>query len=166
MSDSNIIYIGNKPSMNYVLAVIRAFNYLDVDNVILKARGRAISRAVDVAEIASRRFLMDVRSTKIEIGSEPMPTPEGGTRNVSTISIALTKTGKAEAPEAASTPPLAVSEIKGVGDARAEMLETAGFSTVKSLAEADPEKLSEATGMSNKLSTKFIESAKELLKQR
>jgi len=169
MSDVNTIYIGNKPPMNYVLAVIRTFNYPGVDNVVLKARGRAISRAVDVAEIASRRFLTDVQP-KVEIGSEQMPTPEGGTRGVSTIAITLTKTGKAGAPEvapeAAPAPPLDVSEIKGVGGARAERLRKAGFSTVQSLAAADPEKLAELTGMSIKFSAKLIESAKELQKHR
>jgi DNA-binding protein len=162
----NIVYVGTKPPMNYVLAVIRAFNQMGAENVVLKARGRAISRAVDVAEIASRRFLTDIQTSNIEIGSEEMPLPYGGTRGVSTISIIMTKKGEAEAPKTVTTPTLDVSEIKGVGGARAEKLNKAGFTTVESLAEADPAKLSELTGISEKFSAKIIESAKKLLKQK
>jgi len=50
MSEENVVYIGNKPVMNYVLAVVTQMNS-GVPEVMLKARGRAISRAVDVAEI-------------------------------------------------------------------------------------------------------------------
>jgi len=166
MTDANIVYIGSKPPMTYVLAVIRAFNFMDVDNVVLKARGRAISRAVDVAEISRHRFLTDVRPAKIEIGSEQMPTPDGGTRGVSTIAITMTKTVKTRKPETPTPPPLDVSMVKGVGGARAEKLKEAGFSTVESLAGADPENLSKLTGVSEKFSAKLIESAKELLKQK
>jgi len=66
MTDANIVYVGSKPPMSYVMAVIRSFNVLGADNVVLKARGRAISRAVDVAEISRRRFLTDVQHSKIE----------------------------------------------------------------------------------------------------
>lgn len=59
MAEENIVYIGNKPVMNYVLAVVTQMNS-GVTEVILKARGRAISRAVDVAEIVRNRFISDV----------------------------------------------------------------------------------------------------------
>jgi len=166
MTDANIVYVGSKPPMSYVMALIRSFNVMGADNVVLKARGRAISRAVDVAEISSRRFLMDVRTTKIEIGSEQMPMQEGGTRGVSTIAITMTKTGKAATPEKPAPPPIDVSEVKGVGGTRAEKLKKAGFSTVDSLAGADAENLSKLTGISETLSAKLIESANELLKQK
>ena len=55
MSEENIVYIGNKPVMNYVLAVVTQMNG-GAPEVVLKARGRAISRAVDVAEIVRNRF--------------------------------------------------------------------------------------------------------------
>ena len=152
--------------MSYVLAVIRAFNFPGAENVVLKARGRAISRAVDVAEITRHRFLTDLQPAKIEIGSEQMPTPDGRTRGVSTIAITMTRTVKAVTPEAPAPPPLDVTEIKGVGGARAEKLKKAGFTTVESLAGADPEKLSELTDISQKFSARLIESARELLKQR
>lgn len=166
MTEANIVYIGNKPPMSYVMAVIRAFNVLGADNVVLKARGQAISRAVDVAEISRRRFLKDVKPIKIEIGSEQMPTPDGGTRGVSTIAITMRKAVKAATPETPVPQPMDVSEVKGVGRNRAEKLVKAGFSTVTSLAETEPEDLSKLTGMSEKISAKLIESAKELLKQK
>jgi len=165
----NIVYIGNKPPMTYVLAVLRTFTQVGADNVILKARGQAISRAVDVAEISRRRFLTDVEVTRIEIGSEQLPTQDGGTRGVSSIAVTMTKKVKAGAPEAPATPvasPLDVSEIKGVGGARAKKLREAGFSTAESLAKAASDKLSELTGLSEKVSAKIIESAKELLKKK
>ena len=55
MSDTNTVYVGNKPPMSYVMALITAFNTPGVNSVVLKARGRAISRAVDAAEIAKNR---------------------------------------------------------------------------------------------------------------
>lgn len=161
----NIVYIGRKPVMNYVLAVMRAFTQLGADSVVLKARGQAISRAVDVAEVTRRRFLDNISPAGIEIGSEQMPTPDGGTRGVSTIAISLTMTGRPE-PEVPAVTPLDVSEVKGIGGARAEKLKSAGYGTVESLAEAEPGRLSELTGISEKLTAKFIESAKELLEQR
>ena len=66
MSDENIVYIGNKPVMNYVLAVVTQMN-TGVPEVMLKARGRAISRAVDVAEIVRNRFMTDLEVGSIDI---------------------------------------------------------------------------------------------------
>ena len=59
MTMENIVYIGNKPVMNYVLAVVTQMNS-EFSEVNLKARGRAINRAVDVAEIVRNKFLKDV----------------------------------------------------------------------------------------------------------
>ena len=88
-TDSNTVYIGQKPTMNYVLAVITNFNSSDTKEVTLKARGRAISRAVDVAEIVNRRFMKDLKVNAITIGTEEIQQQEGGTRNISTIEIGL-----------------------------------------------------------------------------
>jgi DNA-binding protein len=85
------VYVGRKPLMNYVLAVITGFTG-GAEEVTLKARGRALSRAVDVAEVARSRFLGDVKVGKIEIGSEEISIEEQNrTRNVSTIEITLTR---------------------------------------------------------------------------
>ncbi len=92
MVESNSVLIGRKPVMNYVLACITLFHG-GADEVMVKARGRAISRAVDVVEVVRRRFLPDVKVNKIGIGTEQLaPTEEGGTpTNVSTIEITLKK---------------------------------------------------------------------------
>jgi len=65
----NAVFVGNKPVMNYVLAVLTQFNS-GVKEVSVKARGRAISRAVDVAEIVRKRFLPDVDVADIKISTE------------------------------------------------------------------------------------------------
>jgi DNA-binding protein Alba len=89
--NQNIVYVGNKPAMNYVLAVITSYNSSDTKNVTLKARGRSMKIAVDVAEIVKRRFMKDLKTDKITIGTEELPQQEGGTRNVSTMEIILTR---------------------------------------------------------------------------
>ena len=90
--EDNVIYIGNKPPMNYVMALITAFNTQNTDTVVLKARGRAISTAVDVAEITRNRFFKDAEVKTIAIGTEEIAPKEGGNpRNVSTIEIGLHK---------------------------------------------------------------------------
>lgn len=75
--------------MTYVLAVITAFKE-NPEEVIIKARGRAISTAVDVAEVTKNSYLSDVTNT-VTLGTEKLETEEGGTRNVSTIEIKLSK---------------------------------------------------------------------------
>ena len=91
MADENIVYIGNKPVMNYVLAVVTQMN-TGVPEVMLKARGRAISRAVDVAEIVRNRFMTDLEVGSIDISTEEMTSREGSNSNVSAIEIQLCKT--------------------------------------------------------------------------
>jgi len=91
-SEKNVVYIGRKPTMSYVLAVITSFTGSDAKEVILKARGQAITTAVDVAELTRRRFMKELTVGKITIGTEEIKREEGGTRNVSTIEITLTRT--------------------------------------------------------------------------
>ena len=90
MAEENIVYIGNKPVMNYVLAVVTQMNS-GVTEVILKARGRAISRAVDVAEIVRNRFISDVDVESINISTEEIVGNEGTSSNVSATEIKLSK---------------------------------------------------------------------------
>ena len=89
LKDSNTVYIGRKPVMSYVLAVITNFNSSDTKQVTLKARGRSITTAVDVAEIVNNRFMKDLNVGGITIGTEEIQQEEGGTRNVSTMEIQL-----------------------------------------------------------------------------
>jgi DNA-binding protein len=88
-TDENTIYVGNKPPMSYVLAVVTQFNG-GSDEVIIKARGRAISRAVDTAEITRNRFVTDAKIKDIKIGTESITNEEGRNSNVSSIEISLT----------------------------------------------------------------------------
>ena len=92
-TDENIIFVGNKPPMSYVLAVVTQFNN-GSDEVIVKARGRAISRAVDTAEIARNRFMKNAEVKDIKIGTESMTNEEGRTSNVSSIEIYLSTNKK------------------------------------------------------------------------
>jgi len=88
--DENTVFVGSKPPMSYVLAVVTQFNTNNSDEVVIKARGRAISRAVDTAEIVRNRFVTDAEVKEITIGTESMTNEEGRTSNVSSIEIILT----------------------------------------------------------------------------
>lgn len=89
MTDNNVVYVGNKPVMNYVLAVVKEFNN-GASEVIIKARGKAISRAVDAAEVSRNRFLTDAKINGITIGTEKMVS-ENRESNVSIIEIVIGK---------------------------------------------------------------------------
>jgi DNA-binding protein len=89
-NDENVIYVGNKPSMSYVLAVVTQFQSGGSDEVVIKARGRAISRAVDTAEIVRNKFIKDAKLKNIKIGTESITNEEGRSSNVSSIEIFLT----------------------------------------------------------------------------
>jgi DNA-binding protein len=92
-TDENVIYVGHKPPMSYVLAVVTQFNTGDSDEVVIKARGRAISTAVDTAEIVRNRFVTDAKLKEIKISTESLTNEDGRTSNVSSIEIILTKKG-------------------------------------------------------------------------
>jgi DNA-binding protein len=87
--DQNVVYIGRKPVMIYVLAVITYMNTPDAKEVVLKARGRAITTAVDVAEVTRRRFMQKLQIDKIDVGTEELTEQDGRKRAVSTIEIKL-----------------------------------------------------------------------------
>jgi len=87
----NVVLIGKKPVMNYVTACITFFNSGE-KQVIVKARGRAICRAVDTIELLRRAFVKDLETKHIEINTEEMVRAEGGQKsNISTIEIVVTK---------------------------------------------------------------------------
>ena len=88
----NLIFIGIKPLMNYVTAVVMQFTTKNAETVIVKARGKFISRAVDVAEVATKRFLEGQAVIKhITTNSEGFTTTEGKQIRVSSIEITLGK---------------------------------------------------------------------------
>ncbi len=87
----NVVLVGKKPVMNYVLACLTLFQN-DAKEVVVKARGRAISKAVDVAQIVARRFLNDVKIKNINIDTEQVKNEQTGmTTNVSSIEITLAR---------------------------------------------------------------------------
>ena len=88
-TDDNVIFIGHKPPMSYVLAVVTQFNGNGSKDVILKARGRSISTAVDTAEIVRNRFMKNAKVKDIITGTESITNEEGRTSNVSSIEISL-----------------------------------------------------------------------------
>ena len=95
-TDENLIYVGHEPPMSYVLAVVTQFQSSGSDEVIIKERGRAISTAVDTAEIVRNRFIPDAKLKEIKIGTESITNEEGRTSNVSSMEIILTTNKKSK----------------------------------------------------------------------
>ena len=88
MERSNIVFIGRKPVLNYVLACMTLFKS-GHKNVIIKARGLSISRAIDVVEVLRNRFMPNAEVTDIEIGTESLEDRDGRPSNISTIDITV-----------------------------------------------------------------------------
>jgi len=90
-NDINSVFIGNKPFMKYVTAVILKLNKGDV---VIKARGKWITRAVDVAEVIKNDFIKDTEVTDVKIGSEEIKINENKKKRLSTIDLILSKKDK------------------------------------------------------------------------
>jgi DNA-binding protein len=90
MGDDNTVFVGTKPTMNYVLAVVTQFNS-GYSEVTIKARGRAISRAVDVAEIVRHRFVHSASIKNVRIDTEILRGDMGESANVSSIEIFMAR---------------------------------------------------------------------------
>ncbi|MCK9292862.1 MAG: DNA-binding protein Alba [archaeon] len=88
--DQNTIFIGKKNTMSYVLAVITQFNQ-NADMVTIKARGKTISKAVDVSEIVKNKFVNSLKVEKIIISTEEIITENNTPMKVSAIEIVLSK---------------------------------------------------------------------------
>lgn len=91
MTEENTIFVGKKPTMNYVLAIVTQFNNSDVNRIVIKARGKAISKAVDIAEITKHKFVQSVEYESIKLDTEALEGENGTTSNVSSIEIVLKK---------------------------------------------------------------------------
>lgn len=91
--DTNTIFVGGKPFMNYVTGVVMQFTTRGAKEVIVRARGKFISRAVDIAEVTAKKFLKEhgVFVKDIKIDSEEFDNQEGRRVNVSTIDITLAR---------------------------------------------------------------------------
>ncbi|NIU85064.1 MAG: DNA-binding protein Alba [Candidatus Korarchaeota archaeon] len=84
----NLVIIGSKPIMNYVVACLTLFNS-GVETVYIRARGRHISKAIDSIELLRRIFIKDATVKNIEIGTDVLTRDDGEKANVSTIEILL-----------------------------------------------------------------------------
>jgi DNA-binding protein len=172
--ESNVVYIGRKPPMSYVMATITSFTGSNTEEVILKARGQSITTAVDVAEITRRKFLKELDLGEIKIGTEEIQQEEGGTRNVSTIEITLTRfppvkkdVGKESEKESViPTQPAELTSIEGIGATSAEKLKSLGVDSVQELANSDAKELSEKLKISEKRVSKWIDDAKTSSKRK
>ena len=89
-ADDNVVYVGKKGVINYVMATITQLNKGEKE-VHVKARGRSISKAVDVVQLLKNRFEEKAQIKSIEIGTEEVEADEGGKINVSTIDIVVSK---------------------------------------------------------------------------
>ncbi|MGB9703385.1 MAG: DNA-binding protein Alba [Candidatus Micrarchaeia archaeon] len=87
-TEENVVYVGKKPAMNYVLAVVTQFNN-GAKKVSIKARGKMISRAVDVEEIVRNRFVTNAKVAGVDLKTEEVTNEDGTKAKVSAISINL-----------------------------------------------------------------------------
>ncbi len=91
-SDDSVVFVGGKPFMNYVTGVVMQFTTQNAKEVVIKSRGKFISRGVDIAEVATKRFLEDtVEISDIKIDSEEFENKEGKQVRVSTMEITIKK---------------------------------------------------------------------------
>jgi|TARA_Y100000310_G_scaffold331937_1_gene406515 DNA-binding protein len=91
--EDNVIFIGVKPFMNYVTSIAMQFTTKNMKEVVVKARGKSINRAIDIVEAVRKRFLKDknLDISDIKIDSEELENKEGKKINVSSIEITLVK---------------------------------------------------------------------------
>ncbi|MFB6294575.1 MAG: DNA-binding protein Alba [Candidatus Nanohaloarchaea archaeon] len=87
----NTVYIGSKPAMSYILAVVTQFEAEENDEVRLKARGKTTATAIDVAEMARNKFLDGVEVADVTIGTDTVTTDEDEEMNLSSIQIDLVR---------------------------------------------------------------------------
>ena len=88
--DESVVFVGSKPLMSYITACVTQLNR-NPEELVIKARGRAISRAVDVAEVLRNRFMPDLVVRNIDISTEQVKTAEGNVANVSAMEITLVR---------------------------------------------------------------------------
>lgn len=86
----NIVKVGKKPTMNYVVACVTILNS-GAKELTVRARGQAISKAVDTVETLRRAFVKDIKIESVKIGSEEITFPDGTKSNTSVIEILIKK---------------------------------------------------------------------------
>jgi DNA-binding protein len=164
MRQENIVYIGRKPVMNYVMAVLTNINNSNTGKVVLKARGKSITTAVDVAEITRSRYITGLKPS-IEISTETIKDGDQ-VRNVSSISITLSKEIETYHSKVEIISPGSeiedITHIKGIGAVTAKKLIDGGYPTVSKILSASASELSASTGLSIKQADRILKSAAEL----
>ncbi len=84
----NLVRIGKKPTMAYVVACVTLFN-TGVPEVLVRARGQSITKAIDTVEMLKRAFFKNVQVRSVDIGTEDVTREDGSTASLSTIEITL-----------------------------------------------------------------------------
>jgi DNA-binding protein Alba len=92
-AEPNIVRIGKKPTMNYVVACVTLFNS-GVPDVMVRARGQSITKAVETVEMLRRAFFKNVKIESVDIGTEDVQRDDGSTTSLSTIEIILGATSR------------------------------------------------------------------------
>ncbi len=87
-TNDNEIFVGKKTVMYYVMAIVARFD-TGTNEVVVRARGNAISHAVDAVEVTRNRYMPDVQVADIEIGTDRMQGKHGNMVNVSWIKLSL-----------------------------------------------------------------------------
>jgi len=111
MSQPNLVRIGKKPIMNYVTACVTLFNSGNGE-VMVRARGLAIEKAIDTVQMLKRGFLKDVAIKSINLGSEDITRFDGTRGNISTIEITLSREEEYEEYEDEPSEALPTSEAE------------------------------------------------------
>ena len=92
---NGIVYIGNKPFMNYVTSCVMQFTNSGQDTVTIKCRGKFISKGCDVSQVASKRFLKgQIEIIDIKMDSEQFQNKEGKDVRVTCMDIVMKKIKK------------------------------------------------------------------------
>ncbi len=86
--EPNIVRVGKKPIMNYVVACMTLLN-TGVSEVMVRARGQSITKAVETVEMLRRAFLKNIRVHSVDIGTEDVKREDGSTASLSMIEIIL-----------------------------------------------------------------------------
>jgi DNA-binding protein len=88
--EENVVYVGKKPTMGYVLAVLTQFSQGSKE-VLLKARGKLTAKAITVAEVVKNKYISNVEVKNVKIGTEELTSEDGKVNRVSSIEITLVK---------------------------------------------------------------------------
>ena len=84
----NLVIMGNKPIMNYVVACLTLFNE-GAETVMIRARGKHINKAVDTVGLLRRVFLPGLRVVHADTGTDDLVRNDGNMAHVSTIEIVI-----------------------------------------------------------------------------